>query len=162
MSETRPRGGWLIGLSLFVAFALSILPMPLPAEALRPQWVAMVVVFWCLHTPERIGVFSAFASGVALDVISGTLLGQHALTLSLLAYLVVELHQRIRIFPMWQQTLFVWVLLLAERLLTLWVLGATGQPMPALSYWAPTFLGLIFWPWMSALLGDLGRRAGAL
>ncbi|NKN32628.1 rod shape-determining protein MreD [Marichromatium bheemlicum] len=162
MSESRPRGSWLIGLSLLTAFCLTILPMPVEFEALRPQWVALVVVFWSLHTPERAGVFSAFGAGLALDVVSGTLLGQHALTLSLLAYLVVELHQRIRIFPMWQQTLFVWVLLLAERLLTLWVLGATGQPMPGLSYWLPTFLGLILWPWLSALLGDLGRRAGTL
>ncbi|MBN2886117.1 MAG: rod shape-determining protein MreD [Chromatiaceae bacterium] len=162
MNAQRRRGGWLISLSLFIAFLLTILPMPPQFDAWRPQWVALVIIYWCLMSPERLGVFSAFVIGLALDVVSGTLLGQHSLTLSLLAYLVIELHPRIRVFPLWQQTLFVWVLLLADRLLTLWVLGATGQPMPSLTYWSPTFLGFLLWPWLSVLLNDLGRRAGVL
>lgn len=162
MSVQRRRGGWLILLSLLIAFLLTILPMPAQFDAWRPQWVALVVIYWCLMSPERLGVLSAFVIGLALDVVSGTLLGQNSLTLSVLAYLVIELHPRIRVFPLWQQTLFVWVLLLADRLLTLWVLGATGQPMPALTYWSPTFLGFLLWPWLSVLLNDLGRRAGVL
>lgn len=162
MSREVRRGGWLIVLTLIVACVLTIFPMPTQVELWRPQWVALVMIYWCLMLPERIGVLSAFSIGLTLDVVSGTLLGQHALTFSVLAYLLIELHQRIRIFPLWQQTFFVWVLLLSERLLTLWVLGATGQPMPGLAYWNPTFLGLVLWPWLNALLSDLGRRAGLL
>jgi len=77
-------------------------------------------------------------------------------------YLALTLHQRVQIYPLWQQTLFVWVLLLVERLLSLWVLGATGQPTPTLIYWAPTFLGLILWPWLSVVLSDLARRSGII
>jgi rod shape-determining protein MreD len=61
---------------------------------------------------------------------------------------------------LWQQALFVWVLLLVERLLNLWVLAATGQPMPSLIYWVPTLLGLLLWPWLLVILNDLGRRTG--
>jgi rod shape-determining protein MreD len=93
-----------------------------------------------------------------LDVTAGTVLGQHALSLSVVAFLAVELHQRIRIFPLWQQALSVWVLLLVERLLSLWVIGATGQPTPTLWYWAPTFVGMLLWPWIFIVLRDVRRR----
>jgi rod shape-determining protein MreD len=162
MTDVVRRGGWLVTLSLLVALFLTILPMPVWMEEFRPQWVALTLVFWCLNLPERVGVFWAFGTGLALDVVTGTVLGHHAIGFSVVAYLAVELHQRIRIFPLWQQTLFVWVLLLVERLLYLWVLGATGQPMPTLAYWAPAFLGALLWPWTFAVLRDLGRRAGAL
>jgi rod shape-determining protein MreD len=148
----------VIVLSLAVAVVLTILPVPDWAEELRPQWVALTLVYWCLALPDRVGVFWAWSTGLVLDVAAGTLLGQHALSLSVVAYLVVELHPRIRIFPLWQQALSVWVLLLVERLLSLWVIGATGQPTPTLWYWAPTFVGMLLWPWIFIVLRDVRRR----
>jgi rod shape-determining protein MreD len=148
--------------SLFIALFLSILPMPVWMDEFRPPWLVLTLIFWSLTLPERLGVFSAFAAGLTLDVTTGALLGHHALGFSVVAYLAVELHQRVRTFPLWQQTLFVWLLLLVERLLYLWVLGATGQPTPSLIYWVPTFLGVVLWPWLFVVLRDLARRAGAL
>lgn len=162
MSEVLVRGTWLISATLVVALFLTILPLPAMAEDLRPQWVAMTLIFWALALPERVGVFWAFGVGLVLDVATGTLLGHHALGLSVVAYVAVELHARVRIFALWQQALFVWVLLILERLLALWVLGATGQPMPSLSYWGSTFVGLLLWPWLYVVLRDLARRAGAV
>ena len=160
MSEPRRGGAAVVWGSLLVALFLSILPMPAWIDEFRPPWAALTLIFWCLTLPERVGVFSAFAAGLVLDVTTGALLGHHALGLAVIAYVVVELHQRVRTFPLWQQTLFVWLLLLVERLLYLWVLEATGQPMPTLVYWAPTFLGALLWPWVFVVLRDLGRRAG--
>lgn len=162
MTETARRGGWVLWTSLFIALFLSILPVPAVLDDLRPQWVALTLIFWCLTLPERVGVFWAFGTGLVLDVTTGALLGHHALGLSVVAYVVVELHQRVRSFPLWQQTLVVWLLLLVERLLHLWLLGATGQPTPTLVYWAPTFVSALLWPWVFVVLRDLGRRAGAL
>jgi len=85
-------------------------------------------------------------------------LGQHALSLSLTVYLVIELHARIRSFPLPQQAVSVWILLLVERLVSLWVRGATGQPTPTLWYWMPTLVGMLLWPWLSILLRDLRQR----
>ena len=162
MTQAGLRGRWLVVLSLAIAVFFTILPMPVWAEELRPQWVALTLIFWALALPDRVGVFWAFAAGLVLDAATGTIFGHHALGLSLAAYVAVELHPRIRIFPLWQQTLFVWVLLLVERLMFLWVLAATGQPTPTLIYWAPTFLGMLLWPWVSVILRDLARRAGAI
>lgn len=158
MTESPPNRIYVIVFSLAVALVLTILPVPEWAQELRPQWVALTIIYWCLALPDRVGVFWAFFTGLVLDVTAGTLLGQHALSLSVVAYLVVELYPRIRIFPLWQQSLFVWVLLLVERLLSLWVIGATGQPTPTLWYWAPTFVGMLLWPWIFIVLRDVRRR----
>lgn len=162
MSEAVSRGGWAVFLSLALALLLTLLPMPPLIEDLRPQWVALTLIYWCLTVPDRVGVFWGFGTGLAMDVATGSLLGYHALGLSVIAFLAVKMHQRVRIYPLLQQTLFVWVLLLFERLISLWLLGATGQPMPSLIYWAPTFLGLLIWPWLFVVLRDLARRAGAV
>jgi rod shape-determining protein MreD len=158
MTEAPPNRISVIVATLALALLLTILPVPDWAEGLRPQWVALALIYWCLALPNRVGVFWGWLTGLFLDGASGTLLGQHALSLSVVAYLAVELHQRIRIFPLWQQALSVWVLLLVERLLSLWVIGATGQPTPTLWYWAPTFVGMLLWPSIFIVLRDIRRR----
>ncbi|NEX17429.1 MAG: rod shape-determining protein MreD [Halochromatium sp.] len=149
------RGGLFVMLTLVLALILSILPMPNWASDYQPQWVTLILIYWCLRWPTRFGIFSGFALGIAQDVISGALLGEHALSFSVIAYLVGELHRRIRAFPLWQQAVAVWLLLLIERLLSFWILGATGQPTPTLAYWLPTLVGLLLWPWLSYLLDRL-------
>jgi rod shape-determining protein MreD len=158
MSEIRRSGTRVILITLAIALFLTILPMPEWAKPYRPQWVTMTLIYWALALPTRVGVFWAWGAGLVLDVTSGTVLGQHALSLSVPVYLAVELHTRIRVFPPLQQAVSVWVLLLVERLLSLWVIGATGQPTPTLWYWMPTFTGMLLWPWVFILLRDLRRR----
>lgn len=158
MNEVPRRRAWVIVASLALALLLTILPMPDWGQDFRPQWVAMTLIYWALALPARVGVFWGFATGLALDVTIGTVLGQHALSLSVVGWLAVQLHQRIRIFPPLQQAVSVWVLLLVERLLALWVIGATGQPTPTLWYWMPTFVGMLLWPWLFVVLRDVRRR----
>lgn len=160
MSEPARRGSAVIVATLVVAMVLTLLPIPDWAAPYRPPWVALALLYWVLALPQRVGVFSGFTAGILLDVISGTLLGQHAFSLAVMAYLAAQLHQRIRVFPLLQQTFAVWLLLLVERLLFLWLLGATGQPMPAPIYWATTLTGLALWPWLFVVLRDVRRRFG--
>jgi len=158
MTDPAPRHTWVIVASLAVALFLTILPLPTWGEELRPQLVALVLIYWNLALPDRVGVFWAWATGLVLDVTTGTVLGQHALSLSVMAWLAVELHKRIRVFPLVQQAVSVWILLLVERLLSMWVMGATGRPTPSLFYWAPTFVGMLVWPGVFMLLRNLRRR----
>jgi rod shape-determining protein MreD len=91
-------------------------------------------------------------AGLLLDSLSGTLLGEHALALSLIAYLCVRLHQRIRVYPIWQQALTVMTFLLLHQLLTLWIDSIIGRPMPPLEYWLPSLIGAVLWPFIFHLL----------
>lgn len=149
---------WAILLTLGAALFLTIVFMPDWAAGYRPQWVALTVIFWITTLPERVGVFWAFFAGLMLDVVTGSLLGQHALSFTVMGYLTVELEQRIALFRAWQQSVSIWLILTVERLLWLWVLSATNQPTPSLSYWNATLVSMLLWPWFSALLSRLVRR----
>ena len=129
-----------------------------PARPFRPQWVTLVLLYWAIALPHRIGVGSGFLAGIVLDVLTGTLLGQHALGLSIVTFIAIQLHQRIRIFPFWQQSLGVLVLLLLEHLLALWVIGATRGVAPGLGYWAVPFIGALLWPWIFVTLRKIRRH----
>ena len=150
--DARRAGTRAVAGSLLAALFLTILPLPAWLMDYRPQWAALVVIFWTMYEPRRVGVFWGFGTGIALDVISGSVLGQNALALSVVAFLALELHQRVVAFPMPQQAFSVGLLLLTERLLSLWILGATGQPTPSLAYWLPVLAGVLLWPLLSAVL----------
>lgn len=158
MTLSPQHNNGIILLLFLLALVLNIMPLPLWAQDFRPQWLALVLIYWCMALPERVGVGTAWTLGLLQDAVSGALLGQHALSLSVMAFLTVRLHQRIRIFPLWQQALSVFVLLLVERLLSLWVIGATGQPTPSLWYWAAAPVGMLLWPWLYVVLRDVRRR----
>jgi rod shape-determining protein MreD len=158
MTPTAMPPRWLPIATLIAALFLTILPLPFWAEPYRPRWLALTLIFWCLTQPLRIGVFWGFGAGLVLDVSQGALLGQHALTLSLVAFLAVELNRRIIAFPAWQQAVSIWLILLLERLINLWIMGATGYPTPSLVYWLPTLTSALLWPWLAALLQALCLR----
>lgn len=156
--SARYTGGWVIALSLVSALLLTLLPVPAAAQVYRPEWVALVVIYWCLAVPERMGVGVAWVMGILLDVISGALLGQHALALALVAYVALKLHRQTRLFPVWQQAFMVMLLIIMEQMLNLWVQGVIGQPPRSWKYWLPVLTSMLLWPWVFFLLRDLRRR----
>ena len=149
---------YVIYLTLLIGFVLSLLPLPEWAQIYRPQWVALILIYWCMALPERIGVGVGFVTGLLLDVLMGTLLGQHALGLSVVAYLTLKLHLRVRVMPLRQQVFTIFILLLVERLLALWTTGAAGYPTPSLLYWITPVIGMLLWPWVYIILRDVRRR----
>lgn len=152
------RGGWIIVLSFVAAMLLSILPLPQVVDPFRPEWTALVLIYWCLALPERVGVGGAWLVGLLMDVLKGGLLGEHALGLTVVAFLALKLHQRIRVYPMWQQALSVLMLLALYQLVTLWINGIIGRPARTWLYWAPSLTGTMLWPALFLLLRDLRRR----
>lgn len=158
MILTPQRGGLVIAGTFILALILTILPLPDWARLYRPQWYTLVLIYWAMASPQRVGVGIGWVVGLVVDVITGTLLGQHALALSLIAYITHKMHQRLRLFPLWQQSLTVLVLLLIEKLLDLWIMGAISQPAPSLMFWAPPLVGMLLWPWIHIILRDLRRK----
>ena len=151
-------GRLVIVTTLCIAMLLTILPMPEWARPFRPQWVTLVMLYWAIALPHRVGVGSGFVAGIILDVLTGTLLGQHALGLSVVTFVAIQLHQRIRVFPFWQQSLGILVLLVMEHLLALWVTGATRGISPGLIYWSVPLIGALLWPWVFVTLRKVRRH----
>ena len=152
------HAGWIIALSFAVAFMLTAVPLPEWAANWRPAWVALVLIYWCMALPERIGIGTAWFLGLLLDVQQGTLLGQHALGLATIAWLTVKYHQRVRVFPLAQQALVVCGYVLILQFLNLWVRGIMGVPPQHWSFWMPAFTGMLLWPWLFVILRDLRRK----
>ncbi len=157
MRTVRHHGGWVIAMTFVAAMMLTMVPLPDWAEYLRPEWVTMVLIYWCLALPERVGVGIGWIAGLLLDVIHGAVLGQYALALSLIAYLTFNLHRRMRIYPLAQQALIVLMLLLLQQLLVIWIKGFLGESPNSLKYWLPSFTSMLLWPWLFLILRDVRR-----
>lgn len=154
----RHHGGATILLSFIFALLLQMFALPDWAETLRPDWVALVMIYWCIALPERVGVGTGWFVGLMLDVANGALLGQNALALAIVAYLALRLHQRIRLFPLWQQSVSVLLLITLHLMLVLWIKGAIGQSAETWAYWLPTLTSMLAWPPTFIILRGLRRN----
>jgi len=150
--------GWMIWLTFVVGILLSVSPLPIFMEILRPLWLALLVTFWALYMPHTVGMVTAFCLGLAEDVLQGDLLGQNALILTLITFLVLSLQQRLRMFPMWQQCLVILVIFGLAQLAQLWLSALTGNRQPTLALVLPALVSALLWPWVSFALRGLCRR----
>jgi rod shape-determining protein MreD len=144
--------------TFLTALVFAVMPIPLWAEPFRPDWVGLVLLYWCMAAPERVSVGTGWVVGLILDVLYGSILGLHALSKSLLAYAAIKLHLKLRMFPRWQQAVAVFVLLLLNQLLILWIRGAIGKAPETISYFSPSVVGMVIWPWLFVILRDVRRR----
>ena len=158
MNEHKKKGIIIIVASFIVALMMTALPLPEWAANWRPAWVAMVLIYWCMALPNKVNIGVAWAAGIVMDVLQGTLLGQNALGLVLLAFITINVHQRIRMFPLTQQALFVMVLILLYQLMSLWVRGLMGVPPRTWTYWTPAITSMVLWPWLFIILRDIRRK----
>ncbi len=152
-----PRGFWVIWGTFFLAMVCMLIPLPEWAKIYQPQWATLVLIYWCLALPERVGVGTAWVLGLMLDVLTGTLLGQHALGLSIVAFLTLKMYQRLRVFPMWQQALSIMILVAMQQMVSLWVLGIIDTPPNTWTYWVSSITSLLLWPWIYLFLRNTRR-----
>jgi len=144
--------------SFLVAMILTSLPLPEGAIIYRPDWMALALIYWCMALPERIGIFTGWLLGLVLDVMYGSLLGQNAMALSIIAYLVYILHLRVRMFPLWQQSVMVFLLVILHLAISAWIRGIAGQFFVTWTYWMPALTSALVWPFIFIVLRDLRRQ----
>lgn len=165
MSRPKPFGGaGIILLSFIIALMLTITPAPwqeqLPewTHGLRPEWTALILLYWGLAIPDKVGVGCGWLAGLFQDALLGTLLGQHALAFAVIAYFAIRLHQHLRLVPVWQQALVVFALLLISQIILFWINGLIGNPSPGWQFWASTIIGALLWMVIFPLMRNLRRR----
>lgn len=152
-----PVKGWFIWLTLALALLLNL--TPLGRVAWMPDWLAVVLLFWCVQQPTRMGMSVAFGLGLVIDVSQSSILGQHALAYALLAFSALVLSRRILWYGALQQAFHVLPLFFAAELVLL-ISGLLGRgvfPGWAMA-WAP-LLQAMLWPLVSWLLLAPQRRA---
>ena len=107
--------------SLIIALVLQIVPLPIQVDLYRPDWVLVVLSYWCMALPHRVNVGIAFVTGIAVDILVGTTLGIHSLGLSICVYILAANYQRLRNYSVWQQAIVIGLLSSLYHLLTFWV-----------------------------------------
>jgi len=153
----RPVRPWFIGVTLALALLGNLLPVSGVALALKPDFVALVLLYWCIQEPRYVGVGIAWWIGLVMDVGDGTLFGQHALAYAFLAYAAEFFRRRVLRFPLWQQAAQVAVLLGLCAALVLLVRYVGGAPLPRWTYAVPPLVGAFLWPVVTLVLQWLPR-----
>lgn len=161
MSIAQPKNGRIIILlSLIIALGMTFYKVTWLHEY-NPPWAMMVIIYWCLAIPARVGIGVAWITGLFYDAIGGSLLGVHALSFTVTAYLTLSLYKRIRISPPFQQAVTVFCLLLLYALLIHWFDGFSteGQNRTfSIKFFYPPLVGFIAWPLVFYVLRGLRRR----
>ena len=152
------NNGVVILLTLLIALIASITPMPLTVDIFRPDWLLIVLVYWCLALPTKINVITAWIMGLILDILLGSVLGVHASAMALSIYIVVVNFQKIRNFSVWQQALIVGVLAAQYHLVVFWLQRFLSDAVFLPNYLYPVVTTVVLWPWIFFLLRRVRRH----
>jgi len=148
----RPVNSWFVLATLLAALVVNTFPLSGFALVLRADFLALVLLFWCIREPRLISVGIAWFLGLLMDVSDGTVFGQHALAYAVLAYAAEYFRRRVLRFPLWQQAAQVAVLLMVCAALVALVRVVGGAPLPRWSYAIGPLTGALLWPLLTVLL----------
>ena len=152
---SRHRNPWLLPVSVLVALLLGLLPLPAFLQPARPYWLALVLVYWLIEAPERVGLGYAFIVGLCADLVFGSLLGEQALRLVIMAFIVGRFRAQLRFFPLSQQALAVGGLLVNDRVVAMVLHLVLGEPQLPSSFWWSPLTGMLLWAPVFVLLDRL-------
>jgi rod shape-determining protein MreD len=140
---------------------LRIAAWPEFVQNLNPDWILLVLIYWSLAAPEKVGIFNAWFVGLLTDVLTYRMLGQHALAYSLGIYMCLNLHKRLRYFPLFQQALFIFTVLFISQALLFWTENIHRPPRLEAIFWLPVLTGTLSWPLVYTTLRKIRLPAAA-
>lgn len=143
--------------TLLIAIVLTLLPMPEWATWYRPAWVLMVLIFWGMTLPARVSVGAAWLVGLVIDLLTGTLLGEHALAYTFVIYFVTRMHMRLQMYPLIQQGLSVFLFVLLYQCIIYCIQGFINDLPSSHQFWLSSVTSMLLWPWLYVLMRDCRR-----
>ncbi|WP_395374266.1 rod shape-determining protein MreD [Marinicella sp. W31] len=148
----KPQQTTLIHLSLLLAVLFSMMPFPETIRLFMPYWTGLVIIYWSLNRPDKNLILYAFAYGLLLDILNGSLLGKHGFSMVAITFLVSKFNTQLRMTSIWQLDLIVVVLLLNDLLIRSLIDWLAYQHTPEFNALLPLLSALILWPWLKYLL----------
>jgi rod shape-determining protein MreD len=149
------RSGFMV-VTLALALMFNLIPW---GDAIGvPDLLGLVLVFWCIHQPRRMGIGAAWALGLVMDAGTGSLMGQHAFAYAVLAFLAIALHRRMLWFSLKHQAVHVLFLMLLVQALMLGVRMFAGAPFPGAGYFLGALVAAALWPLVAIVLLAPQRR----
>ena len=144
--------------SLLLGMVLRIMPLQRELFVYNPDWVLLFLIYWALAIPERVGLGYAWCMGLLVDALTGRTLGQHALAYSVIVFISVKLHSRLRSYPLYQQGVLIFMLLLVNQLLVFLTQNGKSAGAIGMVYWLPSLVGALVWPVVFLTLRRVRRR----
>lgn len=151
------KSSFVFILTFIVALMLEGLTFPAHLIWFRPEWALLVVLYWVIALPLRVGVGVAWFLGLLVDLLQGGVIGQHSLTYVLITFMCVVLYKRLRMYRRWQQALFVFLLVSINQLVGFWLDHYTGDAEPTLMIFMPAIITALLWPWCFIILRNIRR-----
>lgn len=150
-----PASSWFVAISLVVALILNFLPLPEEVTFLRPDFVALLLAFWNINHPNRMGMGVAFGMGLMMDVGNVSILGQHALAYCVVIYLTTVFGRRLRLFGFLRQAPQIGFVLFIMQIVIVLIAASTGASFADWQFFIAVVSGSIVWVPMSWLLSLL-------
>lgn len=136
----------VVVLTLVCALLLNIAHYPDWVKYAKPDWVLLVLFYWCLALPDRVGVGWGWCSGLVLDVLYYSILGQHALAKAFVAAAAILFYRRLRLYHLWQQCVVVFIVAGMDVGITIWIYYLADKSTVHLAYWQSAFTSALLWP----------------
>ena len=155
------RRVWVIPATFLASYVLISFPVGLQWRGYAPDWVTLVLIYWCMAAPQRVGVGAAWLVGLGLDLLTFGLVGSHALTKTVIAFLVGRVALRLRVYPVWQQTAFILILLVVETAILVAIKYLVDGRLGGMVSWPALAVGVAVWPLLFWILRRC-RRWGRL
>jgi rod shape-determining protein MreD len=153
----RPVNLVAVYLSLLVALLCQLFPWVGRGIIFRPDFMLVVLLYWILRAPNLCSVGTAWFVGLLVDLATGSLLGQHALTFTFTAFIGLSYQRRLVLFNAWQLAGYVFALLVFERVAILLLKLFAGNDNPGWHYYWPIFTGMLLWQFMIFIFGSITR-----
>lgn len=151
------HSAFVITLTLVVGLILALMPMPDWTVWLRPAWILLILIYWAIYLPSQVNVGVAWLTGLLIDLLTGTLLGEHALAFTLIIYLVTRMHIRMRMYPLLQQGFIIFFFCSLYQFILYCIQGFIGQLPGSHLYWLSPIVSTLLWPWLFVLMRDCRR-----
>lgn len=158
MAKISGSPWWFINISILAALIFSIMPLPLAIQSLWPDWAAMVVMYWAIALPHRVSIGTAWVVGFLLDILLGTVLGVHAVALSIIVFAVSSNFQKFRNFSVWQQSVLIGIFLILYHLIIFWINRFLLNLNFSFEYISPSLSSAVLWLWLFPLLRAYRRK----
>ena len=149
---------YAIALSIIIALILQIMPMPVWADQLRPDWVFLVLAYWTLALPHRVNVGVAFINGLVLDILLGTNLGVHSFAMTICIFVLAANYQRLRNYSLLQQALVIGILAALYHLVIFWLQHLLTDIYFLFEYLKPVATSMLIWLWLFPLVRKIRRQ----
>lgn len=145
--------------TLLLALLLNLLHYPEWLRYARPDWVTLVLIYWCMQSPPRVSIVGAWFLGLLLDILLYSLFGLHALSKILVVFLAIAMRRNLRLYSIWQQSVLVLIITSLEILVVLWVYTLYTGAGVDWYFWQSAFMSTLLWPVVYFVMRKFDRNS---